>query len=147
MSLEIAKIKIQSGNQGNVSEALPIKERSVIIRNLTKGSILADRAWEASSFWQRFRGLLGRQSLGSGEGLYLHPCSSIHSFFMRFSIDALFIDAEKKVLLALPRMKPWRVSKIVLAAVGVIELPAGTLERTQTMVGDLLELKTGQRLV
>jgi uncharacterized protein len=106
------------------------------IVNKTRDCCLASRAKEAVSIWGRMKGLLGRSSLEEGEGLFLIPCSSIHSLFMRFAFDAIFVDAEGKALHLIRRMKPWRVSKLVWNAAGVIELPAGVIEKTGTEVGD-----------
>jgi len=85
------------------------------------------------------KGLLGRDGMEAGEGLYIRPCSSIHSFFMKFLFDAAFVDGDGKVLHVIRAMKPWRISRIVVGAVGVVELPAGVLEGT--VVGDRLEFK------
>jgi hypothetical protein len=85
-----------------------------------------------SSFLQRFRGLMGRDSLPEGEGLFL-PTSSIHMMFMRFPIDALFLSGEdgrgaRRVVGIRENLPPWRgVVMPVRGAKGVVELPAGTL--------------------
>ena len=100
---------------------------------------MADKAWEARSLRSRMKGLLGRDGMEAGEGLYIRPCSSIHSFFMKFRFDAAFVDDEGRVLHVIRAMKPWRISKIVAGAVGVVELPVGVLEGTA--VGDRLEFE------
>jgi uncharacterized membrane protein (UPF0127 family) len=107
------------------------------IVNTTRERVLAEKAWEARSLRSRMKGLLGRDGLQEGEGLYIRPCSSIHSFFMKFRFDAAFVDGEGKVLHVIRAMKPWRISKIVPGAAGVVELPAGVLEGT--LVGDQIE--------
>ena len=109
------------------------------IVNVTCDRVLAERAWEARSYSSRMKGLLGRKGLEAGEGLYIRPCSSIHSFFMKFRFDAAFVDGEGKVLHVIRAMKPWRISKIVSGAAGVVELPAGMLEGTS--IGDQLEFE------
>lgn len=101
------------------------------IVNTTRERVLAEDAWEARSFRSRLKGLLGRERLSKGEGVYIRPCSSIHSFFMKFRFDAAFVDGEGKVLHVIRGMKPWRISKIVPGAAGVVELPAGVLEGTE----------------
>jgi uncharacterized protein len=110
----------------------------VRVLNRTRGQVLAERAWEALSAGARMKGLLGRDGLAASEALYIRPCTSIHSFFMRFVFDALFVDRDGRVLHAIRRMRPWRLSRIVLAAEGVLELPAGALETSGTEVGDQL---------
>jgi uncharacterized membrane protein (UPF0127 family) len=94
----------------------------------------------ALSFWERTKGLLGTSSLAVGEGLLIEPCQSIHSFGMRYPFDAVFIDRGGKVLYTIARMKPSRMSRHVFGARGVLELPAGTIEATDTRKGDLLRI-------
>ncbi|HUU02792.1 MAG TPA: DUF192 domain-containing protein [Myxococcota bacterium] len=106
------------------------------IKNQTKDKLLADKAGKARSTGDRMKGLLGRDGLEEGEGLYITPCTSIHSFFMRFVFDAIFVDKNGIVLHLIPRMKKWRMSKWVPRAAGVIELPAGTIEASGTQKGD-----------
>ena len=108
------------------------------VRNLTRSTVLADRASEALTLRSRMKGLLGRDALPAGEGLWIRPCTSIHSFFMRFVFDALFLDRDRVVLHSIPRMKPWRLSRLVPGADGVLELPAGAIEASGTQVGDRL---------
>ena len=107
------------------------------IVNTTRSRVLADKAWEAMSFGTRLKGLLGRTGLDEGEGVFIKPCNSIHSFFMKFRFDAAFVDDQGRVLHVIRAMKPWRISKIVVGAVGVVELPVGALEGTS--VGDQLD--------
>ncbi|HEV8053307.1 MAG: DUF192 domain-containing protein [Chloroflexi bacterium] len=118
--------------------------RSVLV-DAASGAVLADHLHVASSFWARFRGLMGRSSLGAGEGLYLRT-ASIHMFFMRFPIDALFVaradpDGTRSVVGVHPSLPPWRGLVLpVRGAEGVVELPAGTLARTGVAVGDRVRL-------
>lgn len=84
-------------------------------------------------------GLMGRKGLPPGSGLYIPGCQSIHSFFMRFAFDAVFIDKQRQVVHLMHAMRPWRFSRMVWKAEGVVELPAGALARTDTRPGDYLE--------
>jgi len=86
----------------------------------------------------RLRGLLGRSGLAAGSALVIEPCTSIHTFFMKFEIDAVFLDRRGRVVRALPGLRPWRATRFHLRAEQVVELPAGTLERTGTREGDEL---------
>jgi uncharacterized membrane protein (UPF0127 family) len=86
----------------------------------------------------RLVGLLGRSSLAPGEGLVIEPCSSVHTAFMRFSIDVLYVDKHGKVIKATPEMKPFRVGGVLKTSCSVIELPNGTIEATGTVPGDEL---------
>ncbi len=111
----------------------------MLIRNRSQNTVLAGKAEKTLSARERMKGLLGRDGLGDDEGLYITPCTSIHSFFMRFVFDAAFLDKQNRVLHCIHRMKPWRLSKLVPSAAGVLELPAGKLDATGTRVGDILE--------
>jgi len=99
---------------------------------------LALRARMAVTCWSRARGLLGRRALADGEALLLPGCRSIHTCGMRFPIDAVFVDAEWRVIAMKPHLVPWRVVPPVGGAWGVVELPAGCLEEAQVAVGDRL---------
>ncbi len=109
------------------------------IINRTNGRVLATDAGVAASIFSRMKGLLGRHSLGEGEGLVIIPCLSIHTFFMRFAIDAVFFDGSNKAVAVLHRLKPNRATRIYPAASGVLELPAGVLEESSVEPGDELE--------
>jgi len=106
--------------------------------NRTRGSVLASRLEVADSGRKRNKGLLGRDGLGPGEGLWIVPCESVHTFFMRFPIDLVFLDRKNKVRKVKNAVGPWRLSAC-LSAHSVIELPAGTVKRTETQPGDLLQ--------
>jgi uncharacterized membrane protein (UPF0127 family) len=86
------------------------------------------------------KGLLGRSELSNGEGLLLRPTSSIHMFFMRFAIDAVWVDKGLNVLKVSPEVGPWKVAGCK-GARGVVELPAGEAARRGVQVGDQLALR------
>ena len=109
------------------------------VRNKTRNVDLGQKIWIANSLRDRAVGLLSTNALGSGEGLLLSPCKSIHTFFMRFPIDVLFLDPQG-IVLAQKTYKPWRLSGWYRKADGVLELSAGTIERTKTQLGDRLDL-------
>lgn len=88
------------------------------------GDVLADKVLIADNPWLRFKGLMGKPTLADGEGLLLSPCSSIHSCFMNFEFDALFLDKDNRIIHIERAMRPWRLSKIVWKAKKVLELPA-----------------------
>lgn len=96
----------------------------------------------AHTFWARFRGLMGRPSLGAGEGLILKGERSIHTFFMRFPIDVVYVDRTWRVVRLGLSMRPYRIGPIVLQAAYVLELPAGVIEVTGTAVGHQLMVQT-----
>ena len=106
--------------------------------NQTRGGVLAERVERAITVRERLRGLLGRAGMTEGEALVIEPCTSIHTFFMRFSIDAAFLDRAGRVVRAISNLRPWRATRIYPSAAMVVELPAGTLARTGTIEGDQL---------
>ncbi|MBI4497090.1 MAG: DUF192 domain-containing protein [Chloroflexi bacterium] len=116
--------------------------RVVRVVNQSRQRTLAERADVAATWWQRGRGLLGRSGLEPGAGLLIVPCNSIHSFFMRFAFDAVFIDKQLRILHVIPAMPPYRLSRIVRRAWAVLELPAGVVQATATQVGDQLAIAT-----
>ncbi|MBD0328511.1 MAG: DUF192 domain-containing protein [Thermoleophilia bacterium] len=85
------------------------------------------------------KGLLGRAALPRGEGLLLRPASSIHMWFMRFPIDAVFLDEELRVVRVVRDLLPWRIAA-KRGARAVLELPAGEIERRGVREGDQLRL-------
>ncbi len=84
----------------------------------------------------RMRGLLGTEDLPAGAGLWIRPCRGIHSIGMKYAFDALFIGPDRKVVAAYRSFPRNRVSRIFWSADGVLELPAGTIEETGTLIGD-----------
>ena len=114
------------------------KLKSFSVRNADRGTTLVTNGKLASSFVSRFFGLMGRKGVEDGGGLLIASSSSIHSFFMRFRFDAIFIDREGRVVKIVPAMRQWWVAFGGNGAKDVLELPAGVAERTGTQPGDLL---------
>ena len=112
--------------------------RRFSVHNVDRGTILATDAGLASSFVSRFFGLMGRRALPTGGGLLLTRSSSIHSFFMRFRFDAIFVDRDDRVVKIVPAMRQWWIAFGGKGARDVIELPAGIAEATGTQPGDQL---------
>jgi uncharacterized protein len=104
------------------------------------GSTVCERCLLAETPLTRLKGLLGRRQLPDGEGLFLRPASSIHMFFMRFSIDAVWLDADLNVLKVSRGVAPWRVAACK-GAKGVVELPAGEGDRRGIRLGEQLFLR------
>lgn len=111
------------------------------ITNLTKNTVLAQRCELANTPFKRMKGLLGRRRLEDGEGLIIQPCSSVHTFFMRFPIDVIFLDASNKIIGLYKEFPPFRLSRIFFAAQKAIELPAGVLGQTKTQEGEFLNIE------
>jgi uncharacterized protein len=110
------------------------------IRNVTKGTTLADRADIADTSPARQRGLLKRTGLAEGEGLWIVPCEGVHSFFMKFAIDVVFINKKRVVVKVRPNMVKSRLA-LSFRAHSTIELPVGVIEKSRTAKGDQLELE------
>ncbi len=108
------------------------------IVNLTRQTVLADRVEVAGSAAGRNKGLLGRRGLEHGEGLWIVPCAAVHTFGMRFTIDLVYVDRDKRVKKVRSSVPPWHMSACITAH-SVVELASGIVCSTQTKAGDLLE--------
>jgi uncharacterized membrane protein (UPF0127 family) len=111
--------------------------------NRTRGVLLGERIRSATESASRREGLLKRTGLEPGEGLWIAPCEAVHCFFMKFTIDVVFIDKKRRVVKLAPGLKPWRVAGS-LRAHSVIELREGTIAATGTAVGDQLEFEEAE---
>jgi hypothetical protein len=110
------------------------------IRNRSNGSIVAAFAEAAFSREARNRGLLGRDGLPPGHALLIAPCTSIHTWFMRFPIDVIFVKRDGRVVKIRAAVPPWRFV-IALGAYAVVELPAGAIAQAAVTLQDHLELE------
>jgi hypothetical protein len=108
------------------------------VTNSTRGTVLATQLEVADSGPKRTKGLLGRDGLAPGEGLWIVPCESVHTFFMRFPIDLVYLDRKNIVKKVKSEVGAWRISAC-LSAHSVLELPACTICNTLTEPGDTLE--------
>ncbi len=109
------------------------------VRNLTRGTSIGDAIDCAESSAERRTGLLRHTKLNEGEGLWIVPCEAVHTFFMKFALDLIYLDRKKRVRGVRQAVAPWRMS-MCFAAHSVIELPVGTIERTGTRPGDQVEI-------
>lgn len=109
------------------------------IRNKSKDTILAQSATIANTFWTRLVGLIGRKDLPFGIALIITRCQSIHMLFMRFPIDAVFVDRHHCVVGCVEAIRPFYLSPIFFRSKYAIELKVGTIKATKTSVGDQLE--------
>lgn len=106
--------------------------------NVTRDTMLASRAGCARTARERTRGLIGRERLDPGEGLVIARCRQVHTFWMRFPIDVLFVDGRGAVVRTCRNLRPRRVSPVSWRARCAIELPAGTVEQSGTAPGDFI---------
>ena len=108
-----------------------------IVNRTRDDSVVCARAEVADNFWRRFRGLMGRASLAAGDGMLFRGEASIHSAFMRFQFDAVFMDRELRVVGLAERIPPWR-ARAAKGARNILELAAGEISRTGVQIGDQL---------
>jgi uncharacterized membrane protein (UPF0127 family) len=113
---------------------------NLIAFNATRNAPVATKVEKADTPASRSKGLLGRESLPADEGLWIVPCPMIHTFFMKFPIDVLFLDADLTVRRVMEDLRPWRLSPWVLSARSVLELKGGTLKGS-VRVGDRIEMR------
>jgi hypothetical protein len=116
---------------------LSVESDAKLIVNLTRGEVVCERTAIADRARSRMRGLLGRASLPEGEGMLLQPAPSIHTAFMKFPIDVVFLDGTLRVLKIVERMPTWRAAS-KRHAWAVLELAAGEIERREIQLGDQL---------
>ncbi len=107
--------------------------------NCTTGDVLAEQVKVAEDFLSRLIGLMGRKTMDDGSALVLRPCRCIHTFFMRFYIDLVFLDRRGMVVHLIRDMPPFRISPLVRMASLVVELPGGTV-RNRLWPGDILKM-------
>lgn len=113
-----------------------------IVNRNRAGGVVCTRTAVAANVVTRMRGLLGRASLEPGDGMLFRGESSIHSAFMRFRFDAVFMDRDLRVVGLAEQIPPWRV-RAVKGARNILELAAGEIARTGVSVGDqLAEVRT-----
>ncbi|MBI3618082.1 MAG: DUF192 domain-containing protein [Candidatus Omnitrophica bacterium] len=109
------------------------------IFNKSKNTIIAQNVFLADTFWTRMKGLLGSEEIAAGEALVITNCQSIHMFFMRFAIDAIFVDDQDRVVGLAGSIKPFYLSPVFFRSKYVIELKSGTIAATKTSLQDQLE--------
>lgn len=106
--------------------------------NETRRTVVAERVERADTFMTRLVGLMGRKGLADDQGMWISPCKSIHTMWMRFPIDVVFLDKELRVVMVRERVAPWRATPFIKTASSVLELSAGAVVRTGLAAGDQL---------
>ena len=111
--------------------------------NKTRQLYLATDLALAHTHWSRLRGLLGTSpdDFGNNCGLWIRPCRGVHTLAMRFPIDVVYLDRAGTVVHLEHNLQPWRFSPIRMQAASVLELPSHTVARTETALGDSIEIK------
>ena len=116
--------------------------RQVAVQNSSRADCdLGNRVRVASSFWTRLKGLLGAPQLQPGEGMLLDPCQAVHMYGMKQALDVAFVGAEGLVIAVYHDLRPGQRSKYHRGARQALELPVGTLQESDTRVGDRLVVR------
>ncbi len=115
--------------------------------NRTRSTYLATDLAIARTHWSRFRGLIATDSsrFSRGQGLWISPSHGIHTFAMRFPIDAVYLDRDRIVIHIEEDLKPWRMAAVRIAAASVLELPTGTIRESLTALGDQVDISFEER--
>ena len=115
--------------------------------NRTRSTYLATDLAIARTHWSRFRGLMATHSshFSHGQGLWINPSHGIHTFAMRFPIDAVYLDPERIVIHIEEELKPWRMAAVRVHGASVLELPAGTVRESLTELGDQVDISFEER--
>ena len=114
------------------------------VLNRTTGDVVVEELRLAHTHWTRLRGLLGTRTLKGGTGLWLKPCRQVHMFGMIYAIDVIFLDRELRVVAVLKELSPNKISPKFALAESVLELPAGSIERSGLKQGMVLEIETAK---
>ncbi len=114
-----------------------------VVTNAETGKLLVSHLRCADTFWLRLAGLIPTGNLPKGHGLLLTPCTSIHTFLMKYPIDVAYLDSNFVVVRAFHNVKPWRALPSADRTKHVLEIPPATLASTGTLVGHKLEISSG----
>ncbi len=110
--------------------------KQIRVRNVDREVSLGERILVADRWWPRLRGLIGRPEPQAGEGLLISPSQGVHMYWMKYPIDVVLLDKERRVVAAYADLQPRGRTKMHWNAACALELPAGTLAKTGTAVGD-----------
>lgn len=111
-----------------------------VLANSSTGNIIADRLERPKTWLKRTIGLIGRPALENGQGLWLEKCWGIHTVGVRFALDVLFLGPDFRVVGFARGVNPGRLAVVNAFSTHVIEMPAGTLDTADLLVGDHVRL-------
>ena len=109
--------------------------------NLRTHRELATNVRVADTLFTRMKGLLGKRELPKGEALWIKPCFSVHTFFMKFPIDVIFLNKKNQVIASVSNLSPNRMTRLYPQSFSVLELPPGTIVADNIQIGDQLEIE------
>jgi hypothetical protein len=110
------------------------------VTNTTRGNTVGEKIELADTSLSRFVGLLGRRGLDAGGGLWIRPCSGVHTIGMAFDIDVVGLDRDLRVIKLWHRLVPYRLTSVSLKLRSVLELPSGAIAQSEIQMGDQLEI-------
>jgi len=108
--------------------------------NIRTSKELATNVKVADNIFTRMKGLLGRKELPVGDALWIKPCFSVHTFFMKFPIDVIFLNKTNQVIAAVRNLKPNRMTRLYPQSFSVLELPTGTIDASNAKKGDTIDI-------
>ena len=108
----------------------------------SQNQILASHLTIADGMWSRMKGLLGTDALQSQDALWIHRCNSIHTFFMKYAIDCIFLDSNLKVKALKEQIQPSRMTFPIWGARSVIEMKSGQIRDLGLKVGEQLHVRS-----
>lgn len=111
-----------------------------MIKNITTNVKICSNVLAATSFFKRFKGLMFTKELPQDFSIFIKPCGQIHTFFMNYNIDVLYLDKDNIILDTDENLEPGKIGKKVKGAVSVIELPGGKISKTGIKAGQALEI-------
>lgn len=109
--------------------------------NSTQNNLIAGDVQVAENYFSRNIGLLSRKSISSNEGLVIKPCFSVHTFFMKFPIDILFVNKKNEIIALYENVKPWKILPIHFSSRYVVELAVGQIAVNNICLGDIINLE------
>lgn len=137
-----SRLQLEEITGSMTSDSQQTSEARIRVTNVARNTVLATCLEQAGNAAKRSKGLLGRKGLPPGGGLWIVPCESVHTFWMQFPIDLVYIDRKLRIKKLRSNVQPWRLSAC-LSAHSILELPSGTIQSTLTQVGDTLEFASG----
>ncbi len=114
--------------------------RVVKVIDESRGTVVASHTEVAETSFTRMKGLLGRQGLDAGAGLWIRPSSGVHTIAMKFSIDGIGLDSKRKVIRLWQNLVPYRITSVSTRLRSVVELPAGRIAECGVQLGDTLTI-------
>jgi uncharacterized membrane protein (UPF0127 family) len=114
-------------------------KKTLRVVNSTRGTLVGESIRVAETGLSRIVGLLGESHLPPGDGLLIVPSQGVHTMGMRFAIDVAFLDGQWNVIAIRRDLRPFRMTRVIWKAAAVLELRSGSLESSNTSVGDSLE--------